>query len=256
MGLAPKWVIARKAKRGIVQSIVFLLEMKLRALISIFLPALLMIYADTARAYTIYLICDGYSQYSDGIKGAPAKTALIFDLSGRTVQMKEDAEKHMITDQSEARIAWRSPETPNRLTRSEGQFSIITMTGREFYRYIAGSGGWTNHYENCKETSPVVSTVPSKLKFSCEIKTGKQTVSYQLESGDGLNSLKEISYIVDGRRIKTYNTWTARNTSDGIKLVYDQDSRYSLSLFKSGGVVTALFLRDVSVIGNGYCVLG
>lgn len=215
-----------------------------------------LIWIKPAFADTKTLICDGYSQYPDGRKGGAAKTALIFDLKKRLVYMKEDGEGHIMTDSTDFRIAWRSPETANRLTRSEGQFSTVTMSGREFYTYQIGGGGWTNIYENCRETSPKITTSEIKMIFACEVQSNNKRLTYVIENiPNSTNRFKQTLFKIDGKISIVDDTWTGRTTTDSIILTYDRDRRYALHVSGSGGQVAALLLKDNSVSGSGYCRL-
>ena len=107
-----------------------------------------------ALADVVYLLCEGHARYSNGRITEVDVTAVVFDFDRNVAFFKEDGEAFPLTEVSPTRIAWRNPNTPNRLTSSEGQFSPVSMSGREFYRYNDGRGSWTNYFENCRKVNP------------------------------------------------------------------------------------------------------
>lgn len=200
-----------------------------------------------ARAEVVYLVCDGYAQYSDGQRGGIARNALIFDFNKRLVFMKEDGEGHPMTSVTESRIAWRNPDTPNRLTSSEGQFSTVTMSGREFYTIRGDGRGWTNHFENCKRTKPGI-TQSDKIRFMCNMNVNNKSVTYRFETYDA-QSVTETMYIVNGKSETTFNNWRLSFHSDAMTLIYSNDPRYRLEITRG----SATLIRNGTIIGSGRC---
>lgn len=118
------------------------------------LALIVLLSSAPASADVVYLLCEGHARYSNGRITDVDVTAVVFDLDRRVAFFKEDGEAFPITEVSPTRIAWRNPKTANRLTSSEGQFSPVSMSGREFYRYNDGRGSWTNYFENCRKVNP------------------------------------------------------------------------------------------------------
>lgn len=200
-----------------------------------------------AIAEVVYLVCDGYAKYSDGSRGGTDKNALILDFDRRLVFMKEDGEGHPMTSVSESRIAWKNPETPGRLTSSEGQFSPITMSGREFYTYRSGGGGWTNYFENCQRKKPGFSQ-SSDAKIMCNLLVNGKSVSYHF-SVDNAFSFTETLYVVNGKSTYSNTKWLVNNNGGSVTLTYSKDTNYSIEVIKQ----QATLHKRGQVIGYGLC---
>lgn len=203
-----------------------------------------------ARADVIYLVCSGYAHYTTGHKTERDSVALIFDFDRRLVFLKEDAEGLPMTSVSDSRVAWKSPDTPGRLTESEGQFSTVSMSGREFYKYRSGGGGWTNYYENCQRRNPGFSSQSNDPKIICNLSVNGKAVSYHFSAGSD-TSFTETLYVVNGKSTSSYAKWLVSNNPGSVTLTYSKDTNYSIEVSNRQA---ALYKRG-QVIGYGSCDL-